>query len=249
MPLPIASQGLVASKIPVASILTDGSAGSVRLSSRLDPFVLSPLNGIQEPAVERTYYTAVMGARVTGVSLTLATGNSYATTQALMVVYNSNPVGGPDIIMDYVTIKIDTVQAAGGTFWWLYHAVDPVNRYASGGAQMPGYNCDGAQPPGVLAYSGLVTATTAGPSARDVGVNFIQNGIGVANMLTTLRYGRLENPPAGTFTIPTTAVAQSAFDVPPVVIPPGSSYVMNEFQVGRATTAAVGEIFMGFIVR
>lgn len=247
MATPIASQGIVRQRVQNAPILPDNQPADVRLGARGDPFLLSPLNGLQAAGAERSYYTFTQeGTRGTGVNLTVATGTSYANTQALMVVYNNNPVGGPDIILDYLTIKIDTV-ITGGTAWHLYHAMDQVNRYASGPALMTGYNCDGSQPPGVFAYTGVVTAA-APVNAHDVGWNIIANGVLVANAFVTVKFGRLENPPAGTFTIPTTAVAQSTFDAPPVVIPPGWSYVLNEFQAGRSGTG-VGEFFLGAIVR
>ncbi len=246
--LPVASQLTTATKVLNAPIIPDGNAANVRGGPHGEPYVISPYNGNQAAAVERSYYTfAQEGTRNTGVNLTNATGTSYSAAQALLVVYNSNPPGGPDIIMDYLALKIDAA-ITGGTFWHIYHAMDQVNRYSSGGAAMNGYNVDGAQPPGVLAYSGVVVSTSAGPSVRDVGWNIIANGLSAIGAMHVIHFGRLEQPQSGAFTIPTTGVAVSVFDAPPVVIPPGSCYVMNEFQTARSATA-VGEVFMGAFVR
>ena len=108
-------------------------------------------------------------------------------------------LNAPDVILDYLQVKIDAVITAG-TFWHVYHALDFGNRYSSGGALMTTYNCDGGQAPGVLAYSGVVVATAATTQARDLGWNIIANGVGVAFAQYTIKFGRLENPPQGTFT-------------------------------------------------
>ena len=228
---------------------TPGTPMDLRTSAYGDLSSLSVFNGLQAAAVERSYYTGVNeGTRGTGVNLTNGTGTTYAAVQALCIVTNNNPPGGPDVILDYLAIRVDTVITAG-TFWHLYHALDQGNRYASGGQLMTMQNADGSSPPGVLAYTGVVVAGAANANqVHDVGYNLIANGVLVANAFVVIKFGRLENPVSGTFTTPTTAVAQSTFDAPPITIAPGWSYVCNEFQAARTATG-VGEFFLGFIVR
>lgn len=245
----IQSMGKVSHTALSGLLVPDTQERAIRLDRRGEPIVQNLYNGFQQSAVEGSYVSWVNeGTRGTGVNLTVATGTSYAATQALLVIANTNSAGGPDVVLDYVKILIDTAITAG-TFWHLYHAMDVGNRYASGGTQMTGYAVNGkdGSPSGVLAYSGVVTASAATGSARDVGHNIILNGIGVANAELVIKFGQQETP-QGTFTTPTTAVAQSVFSAPPIVIPPGWSYVMNEFQAARTATG-VGEIFVGAVVR
>ena len=249
--LPGAAQGSVRTKaIQGVPILPDGAAADLHLGSRGEQFNINIFNGLQTAAVERSYYTGVLeaGGRGTGAAITPVTGTTYLATQALFVVQNTNPVGGPDVILDYAKILIDTVPG-GGTFWYIYHAVDNINRYSTGGTAVQLQNADGALAPGVLLYAGNVTATAASGNVRDAGFNLILNGVGVANSSYCIKYGGLDLGAAGTFTTPTTGVAQSTFAAPAIVIPPQSSYVCNEFQTSRATSATIGEMFFGVIVR
>lgn len=251
--IPAAAQGIVRSKLlPGVPSFTDNTPQDERLGSHGERYGLSLFNGLQAAAVERSYYTATFqpsdSTRASGVAITPVTGTSYAATQALLIVENTNPAGGPDVIMDTLTIKIDTVPGAG-TFWYVYPAVDGIMRYSTGGLKMIPYNCDGNTAQGVLIYGGNPTALAAGGNCRDIGTGLITNGVSVANAALILKFGRLEGQGSGTFTTPTTGVAQSTFDFPPVVIPPGSSFVLNEFQTSRGTSATIGELFVGLIVR
>lgn len=243
------AQGVVNRVVAAASSLTENSGQVLRTDRRGELYGLPLLNGLQAAAQEGSYFAFTQeGVRNTGVNLTAGTGTTYLATQALLLVANTNQLGGPDIILDYLTIKIDAV-ITGGTAWHLYHAMDTGNRYSSGGALMTGYavNGGGGNPSGVLAYTGVLTATAATGSVRDVGYNLLLNGVGVAQMILTLKFGAQDANP-GTFTTPTTGVAQTVIPAPPIVIQPGWSYVLNEFQTARSATG-VGEFFMGAYVR
>lgn len=250
--LPAAAQGIVR-RIPLVDRLINGAA-DVSLDPQGGIKALPVLGGTQGAAYERSYYTGVFDVtRNTGVTLTVATGTSYATTQALLVVANTAPAGSnaPDIIMDTLAIK-QTAVNTGGTFWYVYHAIDRGNRGPAAGTGVATLlnmqNSEGYSPAGVQVYAGVVTTAAVTTDVRDLGFGVIQNGIGVANSLYIIKYGRLENPPSGTFTIPTTGVAISTYDAPAIVIPPGFSYVLNEFQTSRSG-AATGEIAVSLICR
>ena len=245
----VSVNGVVERDIRRTGVLAEQQPAAPRLNHLGEQYAVTPFAGLQAAAAEGSYTSFVQtGTRGTGVNLTVATGTSYATTQAMLLVANTNPAGGPDVVLDYFKILIDTA-ITGGTFWHVYHAMDFGNRYASGGALMPALAINGASggPPGVLAYSGVVTAAAATNQVRDVGHNIILNGIGVANMELVIKFGSLD-PGQATFTTPTTAVAQTVLYAPPIVIPPGWCYVMNEFQTARSATG-VGEFFLGAIVR
>ncbi len=250
--LPAAAQGIVR-RIPLIDRLVNGAA-DISLDPQGGMKNLPVLAGSQAAAYERSFYTGVFDVtRNTGVNLTVATGTTYATTQALLIVANTAPAGSnaPDVIMDSLVIK-QTAVNTGGTFWYWYHAIDRGNRGPAAGTGVATLlnmqNSEGYSPPGVQVYAGVVTAAAVTSDVRDVGFNVVQNGVGVANAMFILKYGRLENPVSGTFTIPTTGVAITTYDAPPIVIPPGSSYILNEFQTARSATAT-GEVAVSIIVR
>lgn len=242
-------QGVVQRDIRRTGPLAEQQPGTPRLNHLGEQYAVTPFTGLQAAGVEGSYTSwAQTGTRGTGVNLSNGTGTTYSALQAALIVANTNPDGGPDVVLDYFKILIDAVITAG-TFWHVYHAMDFGNRYSSGGALMPALAINGKSggPPGILAYSGVVVATAATNNVRDVGHNLLLNGVGVANMELVIKFGSLD-PGQATFTTPTTGVAQTVVYAPPIVIPPGWCYVMNEFQTARTATG-VGEFFLGAIVR
>lgn len=243
---PVATSQLIAS----APRVGDGTLYKpTRLAARGEQFVIPLLTPNQAAAAEDSYYTfAVTGTRGTGAAIGNATGVTYLATQALLIVANLNPAGGPDIILDELVIKVDSVGTAG-TFWHIYHALDSGNRYSSAGTALAPINAAGNAPTGVTgAMGGSPVATSATAAARDLGHNLILNGVGVAFQQIRIKFGATENGNGGLFVVPGTNIANSTVYAPPVVIHPGFSYVMNEFQTAR-TAAVVGELFLGMIVR
>lgn len=220
-----------------------------RQGSRGEQIGIGLLTPNQAAALEDSYYTqGVVGTRGTGAAIGNATGVTYLATQALIVVANLNPVGGPDIIMDYLDLNVDSVGTAG-TFWHLYHAMDVGNRYGSAGTVLTPRNMSGSVAPGVTgAMGGSPVATTATSEVRDIGHNLILNGVGVAFQNLRIKFGATEMSNGGLFVVPGTNVVNACVYAPPVVIHPGFSYVCNEYQTAR-TAAVVGELFLGLIVR
>ncbi len=254
MGLPTAIQG-ISRRVALMDRLVSTSPADVTLSPQGDIKTLNVLGGLRAAAVERAYYIGTsIGTRNTGTTITSATGTAYSTTNALLVVANTNSgANAPDVFMDSLSVKVDTIAGGSPTFWYWYHAIDRGNRAPLAGTGLATLinmqNCDGAAPNGVQVYGGLITAAAVTSDVRDIGFNILNNGASIAGAIYILKYGRVEGPASTTYTIPTTAVAQSTFDAPTICIPPGYCYVMSESWVGRTTTGLVGEMAVGLIVR
>ncbi len=252
--LPTAIQG-IARRVALMDRFGSTSPNDVTLSPQGDVKTLAPLGGLRAAAAERAYYTGTnIGVRNTGTTITSATGTAYSSTNALLVVANNNSgPNAPDVLMDSLSIKVNTIAGGAPTFWYFYHAIDRGNRAPLAGAGLATainlQNCDGGAPNGVQVYGGLIAAQAATSDVRDIGFNIMNNGASIANAIYILKYGRTDGQISATYTIPTTAVAQSTFDAPTICIPPGYCYVMSESWVGRTTTGLVGEMAVGLIVR
>ena len=245
----VVNQGIVQRRAVTPPQGVDGAFGSPRLTGQLDLKTQNLLTPLQSLAVEDSYYTyASQGTRDTGLAIGATAGATYSTTNAALVIVNTNPAGGMDVILDYIRIKCDTIAGGTPTFWQIYHAIDAGNRYSSGTGRITGFNAAGSDAPGVALYSGTIVTTAVTDRVRDVGQNLLNNGASVAQAQWLIKFGH-PGPQASTFTTPTTAVAQSVYDAPPIVIHPGFSYVMNEYWTGRTTTALIAETLVGLSVR
>lgn len=242
-------RGFIADRIGSVARLVDGgnSRSYPRLNALQEQVSSNVFNGTQQGGVEGSYYTfANEGTRNTGVTLTAATGASYSATQAILVIYNSNPAGGPCFILDFFQIAYDAVNTAG-VGGYFYFAMDAGNRYASGGTTgMTGFNSYGQTPSGITVSTGAITATAATAAARDLGKLVYINGVGAATptILLTTKFGCQEMP-TGSQAIPATTAQNVTYFCPaPVVVTPGNSFVINEFQTSR-NAAGTGEFFVG----
>lgn len=210
-------------------------------------------NSLQQNAGQGQFYTfANEGTRNTGVALTAATGATYSATQAILIVVNTNGSGGPNVYMNYFQIAYDAVNTAG-VAGFFYHRLDVGNMYSSGystSAGMTGFNManPGAGPSGVLCYTGALTAAAATTNTRDFYKHVYLNGVGAATPTIdiTVAYGALELG-MGSQAIPATTAQEVILRCPPVVIAPGMSYIINEFQTSR-NAAGTGEFFVGLTV-
>lgn len=227
---------------------------SPRLNDKFEIVAPGLYNGMQQSGVEGSLFTHMnAGSRGTGVALGSATGASYSATNSLFLIDNVNAPGGPDVVMDSMTILVDTIAGGAPTFWHWYYALDKAPRYSSGATasainSMTTLNAQGASPQGVNVYSGVLVATAATVAAHDIGHNLLANGASVANTVYTVIFGAQERQ-SGTFTTPTTAVQQTTIYAPAVVVPPGYSFVINEAWVGRTTTSLIGELTATMIIR
>lgn len=239
------NQGIVDHLVANADVVADGVEGDMRLDRHGESIVQSVYNGMQQSATEGAYIgLAAAGTIDTGITMSVATGTSFSATQAIMVIFNDDPV--KELVLDYFKLYQITVDTTG-VLQRIIHYLDRGNRYASGGTAMTLGNASGnGQNPAIFAYAGAVVATAATSAARLLGSNIIANGVGAKGIELTIRYAAQEV--AAGFTIPATTVASYSCVAPPIVIPPGWSYVANEFKTGRGA-AGTGEFYAGLIAR
>jgi hypothetical protein len=180
----------------------------------------------------------------TGINMSVATGTTFAATQAMFYLYNGD--ANRDIILDWFKLYQITADT-GGVLQRVIHKIDKGNRYSSGGTAMSQaqVNGNGAFPSNLVAVAGAVVLT-AEVNAQLIGSNIIANGVGAKGVEINIKYGTQEA--ASNATIPTTSVVSFTTNAPAIVIPPGYCYVMNEFKTGRSATGT-GEFYAGIIVR
>ncbi len=229
-------------------VVADGAPSAFRMNRRSEQVISNVFNGLQQAAVEGSFFTwAAEGTRNTGINIGQVVG-TYANTAAVLVIVNRNPVGGPTLYLDSAKIAYDAVNT-NGVAGFIYHGIENAERYSSGGTVANGYNAYGQNPPGIYVYCGAVTCTAPGGSARDIDKTVYINGVGPGTPIMNLRmvYSCQEKPTAS-ITLPATAGVDATYYVNPVVLPPGSSYVANEFQTSR-TVVGTGEFFVSGILR
>lgn len=234
-----------------ASVVTsfDNNPAPFRTNQNGEAVVTSLYPAFQQAAVEDAYFTfANTGTRGTGVNMTIAAGTTYASTQALAVIDNLEAVvGGRDIVLDYIVIKQDAVDTAG-TAGFIYPTLDDGARYSSGGTAMTGKNASNVSNPAGNFYTGAITATSATSGARDLmGVKY-SAGVGVADLWMCFKFGGLDPGMLGGNAVPATTAGYFTWYLPPVVIRPGKSFVLNEYKTSRNATGT-GEFFLGAIIR
>lgn len=248
MALPVDLYGRVFRRRPVPTI-ADGSAIVPARTDRVgEVFVENLYNGVQAHAVEGSYWHFAPTQTVdTGLTISVATGTTEAAAQALMVIFNGEPTDGTgrDILLDYFKIFQITVDTAT-TGWRIVHRLDFGNRYSSGGTALALNGPVGTQPTGFVGFVGAVTATAATTQAKNLGSDILRAGVGVARLQHYLRYGSQEFPP--TVTNPATTAVVDVRAAPVVIIPPGWSYVLNEFATARSG-AGTAEFYGGLICR
>ena len=248
-------QGVVRKLLSGAARQADGFLDQPARQNQFGELVT---NGILTPqqvaAIEGTYFTwsniqnPVGTTRNTGAALSAAAQTSYSDTYGILVVANTNQVGGPDVILDEFEIAYDAVNTGGvGGFMW--HDVDSGQRYASGGNLLTGFNADGAQPTGVLVAAGSLVVSALTNNQRTLGKTVYLNGVGAATPVLniTIKFGGQQTAPASV-AIPATTAVDATFFAPAVVIRPQNCYVMHEVQTSRSA-AGTGEVFLRAIVR
>lgn len=254
------SNGQALSSIaPVADNVT--GVTPVRLGNRGEQFSLSLFNGMQALAMEGSYWIASTATPGTGIVLSVATGTTFADTQALIVLNNNDTTTasaiGKTIYLDFITI-VCTTTPTGTTVDYVAHRIDSAVRGTAG--TKLGANSTDAKPSN-MAFSGTsvgsayalgasAVSVAASSNVRNVGRNVIRSASTPSWVIgdhVTIKFGSAEMAAGGVSIGATTASGITVF-APAVAIGPGQSYVMNEWATARSG-ALSGEIVMGWIER
>ncbi|HXN32653.1 MAG TPA: hypothetical protein VN894_12360 [Polyangiaceae bacterium] len=248
----IAKLGALAAGLPAISRMT--SYGEV---------VSSILSGKQHQLADEGAYfltrTPTIGTGIAGVT-SLAT---FTAASPFAIVYNSNPVGGKNIWLDYLQLTV-TATAASTTSLFLATTIDSTQRYSSAGAGGYGTNIatilagpnptnmgSSSSASGALVYAGALVAIAASPNVRTLCNKLVSVQIPVVLDQYTLNFGACDS--ASTVSnsrVALSAAVPTAVTVPhpPVCIAPGSSFLL--YYYGAAMGAAPSfELEIGHVER
>ena len=259
MAAPVTIYGIIADAL--ASIgrkfdNTDPNSGGVpvRLSARGEQFSINMWNGLEALAQEGSLYCAQTATPGTGIALSVTTGTTFSDTQALICMNNTDTVvayggTGKSVYPLLVTIICTTLPTSGTTHH-IQGRLDTQPRGtagtllgANGTTPRPMNSGMGTSAVGqVFALGASAVAVGASANVRNVGRGIIRAAQWLVGDQVNIVYGARESA-AGGVGIATNAVSEITVFQPQVVIAPGHSYVLNEWETARAA-AISGELFV-----
>lgn len=173
----------------------------------------------------------------------IITGNPttlVATTPAL-VVYNG---GLLDVHLTYLRL-LSTVVGGGAATKQFTHFIDSGNRYSSGGTALTVKSANATNATvtsSVVATFGVITATAAS-AQRQIGNDWFR--VALADVVGDIYEWDFGGRASSTGSTPAT-VCHFVHQMPAVVLPPNSSYILNIWS-GTFTQGITFEVSMGFI--
>ncbi len=196
-------------------------------------------------ADEGTYFVATnatLGTALTGT----AAPTAFSATVALMSLYNSSAVGsGKSIHLDWLLLSPKAAGTNGTNFSYAMSG-DRINRYSSGGTAITPVNPNMGSDATSIAtmYAGAITAASASAAVRRLNHGILRTVIKVIGDQYLFRFGDASPSLAG---IPLEGTTQAALSIPcpPVIIPPGSSWLFHEMAASQSV-AATWEFSMGW---
>lgn len=247
----LAAIGKVVARIQRQS---DGVAAPLRLDEAGELFVQNLFNDQKALANEGSYFVAQTPTPGTGITLTSATGVTYSDTNAILGINNVDSVvqgaQARSIILDYVKLII-TAAGTAGTDSHAASRLD-IGARASGATTLTGKNASGEYAGNdevADIHAGAITVAAASNQVRNLGRAEMRKAAApgyIVGDVIVFKFGSLDQGAPQAIT-PTTA-AIVVLPMPPVIIPPGWSWVLNEWMVAR-TGAQSAEVEVGYIVR
>jgi hypothetical protein len=184
------------------------------------------------------YFVASTPTPGTGV----VSGNptTLVATTPYLVLYNG---GTADVHLAYLRL-LSTVVGGGAATKNFTHFIDSGNRYASGGTALTvkSANATNTTTSSVVGTVGVVTATAAS-NQRQIGNDWFR--VALADVVGDVYEWDFGGRASSTGSTPST-VAHFVHQMPPVVLPPNSSYVLNIWS-GTFTQGITFEVSLGFI--
>ncbi len=183
---------------------------------------------------------------------------TWVTTTPLMVVVNSNAVGGKSIYLDYLNLVCTAAGswASAGVNLQLMLYTDTINRYSSGGtnisANFVNVNTGKTNATGALCYFGAVTATAASAQRAVCGLRILRPAVSatVAHVVgdqAFINFGGVETTLNGSITVAN--MSNIPMNFPAVKIAPGSSALLYYVMNGTTPAAASFAPELGIIER
>ena len=214
-----------------------------------DQYVVSLVQTTHVVSDEGGYFYTSNPTPGTGIIINMVA--SYAATTPMLVIQNSDVLGGKRIYLDW--IKIITTVLGGGTpaSTWLQYAayIDSINRYTSGGSALAvvNPNMDASQTPVGKAWFGAISAPAASSSQRLVSSGQMRTIAAVLYDTYLFTFGGIEKNVVGnSLALATAGIFE--FPLPPVILGPGTnqSFLLNTWQGGETTTGRTYTIECGW---
>lgn len=246
--------GLIGRSRRAITSSADGGFGPLRIDRGNELFVQNLWNSIHALVEEGSVFVAQTATPGTGITISPATGTTFSDTQATVGIQNADTVpslnnSGRDVIPLWVKLII-TAAGTAGTDDHFASRLDSALRL-SGGTQLVAKNVNPSYAAGDDCAQVFVLPTVAAATGnvRNVGRAEGRKAAAPAYVVgdvVTFLFGSVEQVQAQAIT-PTTAIGL-VLPLPPVVIPPGWSWVLNEWMTAR-TAAQSAEVEIGYVVR
>lgn len=245
-------KGITAEALLDAPTKGVGVMQSPRLMRRGELYVASLFNGLQAAALEGSYYIARTPTPGTGITLTSATGTAFSATNGIVGI-NNNDVkdDGRSIILDFITV----ILTAAGTAATSAYTVGQLDRLAkaSGATTLSNFNVNGGLPADDAVadiHAGAITIATAetGNAPRYLGGQVHRKAAAPAFVIDDVITWAFGRESFGNDAIIAATAINVVLGMPPVVIPPGWTFNLLEWAVGR-TAAQSAEVIVGYMVR
>ena len=196
-----------------------------------EQFVLPIGSGRHGAAEDGSYFSFITPTPGTGIVDGVVT--TFVETTPSIVIYNGNP--SKYLTMDFIR-QTCTVAPVGGTRVRNTITIDNGNRYSSGGTALTINNTNmdslnGVN--GVVGYKGAITASAATAERRIVADPIFRWGtIMIVGDVYETVFGQQGPTPSHT---PVATVATFVKNVPPVVLGPGDSLVIVQWEASQST--------------
>lgn len=194
-------------------------------------------------AEEGSYFSFVTPTPGTGIVDGVVT--TFVETTPSLVIYNGST---SQLVMDFIR-ETCTVAPVGGTRVRRTITIDNGNRYSSGGTALTVSNVNmnsNLSASAIVAFTGGITATAATASRRILADPIFRWAtIGIVGDIYETVFGQAGATPSHT---PIATVATFVKNVPPVVLGPGQSLVIVQWE-GSQSTAPTVALEGGFWLR
>lgn len=226
--------------------IADSTTQIVRCDAQGDLVTVPLGTGEYGLAMEGSYFRAVNPTYNTAIAISIAAATAFSETQGSIMIRNSNPAGGKDIILDYIKLII-AVAGTGNTNLNFSMQTDNQLRYTSGGSLLTINNANPAysNATGAVIHAGALTIVTATANARKLcaGAMIVKAAAPAANDVFLFNFGAIDSVAQA----PGVAVANNCGTV---VIPAGDRHVFLMSFFGAAQSAAPTGFFeIGYFER
>ena len=190
------------------------------------------------------YYRATNPTFGTGIAAGIVT--AFVATTPLLII--QNPAASTvKVYLDYIKL-MNTVAGATSTQAHMGIALDTILRYSSGGSQLTGNNVNTgvANNSQATIQFGALTAAAASANVRLLGRDIIKTQAAPCWVVGDEVFIKAENmdTPAGA----TNGAATAIYPAPcgPIIIAPGHSFLLYQWNIANATTAPSWEVEIGY---